>query len=110
MRKDNRQQKTEPGEQLRLCSKSGEPVGDQTGGTGERHPSGVELSSRLEKQRTLTENVLERIVDYGNLRRAYKQLRDNGGSGGIEENKIEKITQWLARQQGKPTTVISTEK
>ena len=71
MRKDSSQQKNEKWEQLRLFTKTGEPAGDQISGTGKVTGTGVELFSRLEQQRTLTVNILERIVDYGNLDRAY---------------------------------------
>lgn len=95
MRKDSSQQKNEKWEQLRLFTNTGEPAGDQTSGTGKVAGSGVELFSRLEQQRTLTVNILERIVEYGNLDRAYKQVRSNQGSSGIDGMEVEELRQWI---------------
>ena len=95
MRKDKRQQKTTLVKQLELFSATGEPARANIGGTDTLLLSGVELSSRLEKQRALTENVLVRIVDYGNLKRAYKQVAANDGSSGVDEMDIEELRQWL---------------
>jgi RNA-directed DNA polymerase len=55
----------------------------------------VELLSLLERQRTLTENLLERIVDYENLTRAYKQVKRNGGSSGIDGMEVNGLQIWL---------------
>jgi group II intron reverse transcriptase/maturase len=49
----------------------------------------------LEKQRTLTANLLDKIVDYGNLSRAYKQVLGNGGSGGVDQMEVEELGSWL---------------
>lgn len=68
MRKSKMQQKNEAGQQLKLFAwQAGEPTGTPTGGTSMGTLTGVELLSLLERQRTLTENLLEKIVDYGNL-------------------------------------------
>ena len=97
MRKDSNQQKNEKWEQLRLFTKTGEPAGDQTSGTGKISGSGVELFSRLEQQRTLTVNILERIVDYGNLDKAYRQVRSNKGSSGIDGMEVEELRHWIGK-------------
>ena len=76
MRKDKEQQKNALDEQLELFSRTGEPVRATTGRTDENPSAGDELFSRLERQRTLTENLLEKIVDYENLKRAYKQVKE----------------------------------
>ena len=74
MRKSKEQQKNEAGRQLNLFNwQAGELTGVPTGGTGTGSLNRVELLSLLERQRTLTENLLERIVDYENLERAYRQ-------------------------------------
>jgi len=97
MRKDSNQQKNEKWEQLRLFTKTGEPAGDQTNGTGKISGSGVELFSRLEQQRSLTVNILERIVDYGNLDKAYRQVRSNKGSSGIDGMEVEELRHWIGK-------------
>ena len=63
--------------QLKLFSHPIEPIGTTQGGTEEKFQSGVELSSRLEKQRALTTNLLEKILEYENLNRAYQRVRGN---------------------------------
>jgi len=55
------------------------------------------LLSVLEKQRTLTENLLERVVDYENLERAYKQVASNGGSSGVDNMETEELRTWLVK-------------
>ena len=97
MRKDSTQQKNEKWEQLRLFTKTGEPTGDQTSGTGKINGTGVELFSRLEQQRSLTGNILERIVEYGSLDKAYRQVRSNQGSSGIDGMEVEELRHWIGK-------------
>jgi RNA-directed DNA polymerase len=95
MCKERLQQKNEPCEQLTFFGKDGEPVLDSAGGTCRIRETGVELSSRLEQQRTLTQNILEKIVDYGNLNRAYRQVESNHGSSGGDKMEVEELREWL---------------
>jgi hypothetical protein len=95
MCKERLQQKNEPCEQLTFFGKDGEPVLDSAGGTCRIRETGVELSSRLEQQRTLTQNILEKIVDYGNLNRAYRQVESNHGSSGVDKMEVEELREWL---------------
>jgi group II intron reverse transcriptase/maturase len=98
MRKGKEQQKNETNRQLKLFTmQAGGLAGIPTGGTGTERLTRVELLSLLERQRTLTENLLERIVDYGNLTRAYKQVSSNDGSGGIDGMETEELRQWLGK-------------
>lgn len=90
MRKDKRQQKNN---QLELFTN--EPVGWKCGGTIKETETGVELSSRLEHQRALTTTILERVVDYMNLDKAYRQVRANGGSSGIDGMDTESLRVWM---------------
>ncbi|RPI50119.1 MAG: group II intron reverse transcriptase/maturase [Chloroflexi bacterium] len=55
------------------------------------------MLSVLERQRTLTENLLERIADYGNLMRAYKQVKENGGSSGTDGMDTDELRDWLGK-------------
>lgn len=95
MRKDKMQQKNQKCRQLKLFTNTGEPYLSSTSGTGEKEEKGVELSSRLEQQRSLTENILERIVDYGNIDKAYRQVRANKGSGGTDGMNTEELRTWI---------------
>jgi len=97
MRKDSIQQKNGEWEQLKMFTATGEPAGNLTSGTGKINGSGVELFSRLEQQRTLTLNLLERIVDYGNLDKAYRQVRINHGSSGIDGMEVEDLRHWIGK-------------
>jgi hypothetical protein len=89
-------QKNEESQQLKLFSwQAGELTETPSGGTGQRPLDRAELLSVLEKQRTLTENLIERIVDHGNLMRAYRQVAKNDGSSGIDEMEVNELRQWL---------------
>ncbi len=108
MRKD-KQQRKKTKEQLDLFRGTIEPVGTTIGRTDGNFQSGVELSSRLEKQRTLTANLLTKIVDYENLNRAYKQVKRNDGSSGVDKMEIEDFGQWLKENLNNLRTSILTE-
>ena len=86
MRKDKKQQKKKEDAQLEIEFRQAtdSPAEATTSLTGKESSTGVELLSRLTKQRTLTENLLKEIVDYGNLGRAFKQVQRNGGSSGVD--------------------------
>jgi RNA-directed DNA polymerase len=91
-------QKNEVNQQMKLFDwRAVELTEGVTGGTGSGPLNRVELLSVLEKQRTLTENLIERIVDYGNMMRAYKQVKKNGGSGGIDGMETEDLREWLGK-------------
>ena len=106
MRKDKEQQKKSQVKQLEIFSQTSEPIGAAISGTDKTLLSGVELSSRLEKRRALTENILEKIVDYENLKRAYKQLSDNGGSSCGRKYTIYKLLRELGIPVGKSWNVV----
>lgn len=95
MRKNREQQKKGMGRQLSLFDNPIKPDKSHDGGTGSEICTGVELLSQLERQRTLTENLLEAVVDYGNLRNAYQRVRQNKGSAGIDEMDVEALGKWL---------------
>lgn len=97
MRKDSIRQKNEGDGQLRMFTNQTEPADCPTSGTGKAKGSGAELFSRLGQQRALTETILERIVDYGNLDKAYRQVRANQGSSGIDGMEVEGLRHWLGK-------------
>jgi RNA-directed DNA polymerase len=96
--------------QLRLFSQNIEPSESNNGRTGKGDQGGVELSSRLEKQRTLTVNLLDKIVDYENLSKSYKQVSRNGGSGGVDKMDIEDLQLWIKEHLEELRTSLLTEK
>lgn len=95
MRKDKKQQKKQTVKQNELFSKTGEPLVEGISGTDKPLSGGVELASRLENQRTLTENLLEKIVEHANLKKAFKQVQDNDGSAGVDGMETEELRRWL---------------
>jgi len=97
MRKDSNRQKDEGCKQLKLFSIQVESAVIQTSGTGNGNDAEAGLFSRLEQQRSLTETILERIVDYGNLDKSYRQVRSNQGSSGVDGMEIEELRQWLGK-------------
>ena len=60
MRKDKKQQKNRPAPQLEIFSLTGEPAKPTTDRISENSSTGEALFSRLERQRTLTENLLDK--------------------------------------------------
>jgi hypothetical protein len=98
MRKSKVQQKNEVSRQLKLFDwRAVELTGEVAGGNGIQPLNRDELLSVLERQRTLTVNLLERIVDYGNLMRSYKQVKENGGSSGIDGMETDDLRDWLGK-------------
>ncbi len=95
MRKVKMQQKNGYGEQLKLFNQQGEPDVTRDSGTIGDNATGDELTSRLEQQRALTENLLERVVEHGNLKRAYQQVRANKGSSGIDGMSVNELRDWF---------------
>ena len=99
MRKSKEHQKSEgKGKQLKLFNQSpaapNEPLTDRNSAKGGEVD---ELLSRLERQRAETETLLEKIVDYRNLKEAYEQVRRNGGSAGIDGIGVTELGEWLGK-------------
>ena len=89
-------------------------------GIGDGQAMGVELLSRLERQRTLTSNIMEEVVDYVNLNKSYEQVVRNGGASGVDGMEIEGFKQWypqnikdlresLLNEQYKASPVLKVE-
>ena len=110
MRKSKEQQKKQGGRQLTIFDVPvTKPTPDTAGRTGEEKEKGVELLSRLEKRRTLTTEILEEVVDYANLNRAYKQVSSNKGKGGIDEMDTQELRQWMGKHINELRMEILTE-
>jgi RNA-directed DNA polymerase len=95
MRKSRAQQQQAAGVQTELFGAQGQPEEQAQGRTRRPALTGVELLSQLERQRTLTEHALEKVVGYKNLTRAYGQVRRNQGSAGVDGMETEELGQWL---------------
>jgi group II intron reverse transcriptase/maturase len=109
MRKDKEQQKTPAVQQLELYRPFGEPVGDSTDRAGDEAKTGVGMPSLLTEQHTQTENLLTKIVNYENLKRAYKQVEQNRGSGGVDEMGVKELRQWLGKNLDSLREALLTE-
>ena len=95
MRKGRVQRKNKNSCQLELFDRlRGKPAGLPPSGTGEGKTVGAELSSQLERERALTSTILERIVAYGNLNRAYQRVVQNDGSSGVDGMDRKGFRQW----------------
>ena len=95
MRKGKEQQKNVYGKQLNIFSGQDTPAWHTEGRTKRSAPSGDELQSQLAQQRTLTLTLLDSVVDYGNLTKAYQRVKRNGGSAGVDKMDVEELRQWL---------------
>ncbi len=94
MRKNRKHQTNK--EQMEMFGRnlSGSPDDGIDQGEG----SGDELLSLLERERTLTSKIMERVAEYVNLNRAYQQVVSNGGSSGVDGMDIEGLKQWYGRK------------
>lgn len=95
MHKGRKQQKTGIDEQLDLFSYRSNPKGKLDGRTDKGSHIGVELLSQLKDQRSQTRTLLERIVDYGNLTSAFRQVKQNAGSAGVDNMSVTELGKWL---------------
>ncbi len=98
MRKSEGRQKNEVCRQLEFFDWTNGGLSAGTdGGTGRERVDRAGMLSLLERQRALTENLLERVVDYGNLMRAYRQVAENGGSSGTDQMDTVELREWLGK-------------
>lgn len=89
-------QKEDVGEQLKLfTTTAGELHPAQDGRIVSKRMSRDEVLSLLSRQVTLTNNLLERVVDYGNLIKAGRRVVSNGGSSGIDGMETTSLPLWL---------------
>ena len=51
--------------------------------------------SICEKERSQTTNLLEKVAEIVNLEKAYKQVKKNGGSSGVDKMSIEEFGKWF---------------
>jgi len=68
-----------------------------------------EWLSMCEEERNQTTGLLEEIASPSNLVKAYKQVKRNGGSGGIDGMGVKEFGEWLGENLGKLQTEILQE-
>jgi RNA-directed DNA polymerase len=54
-----------------------------------------EWLSACKEERTSTMDLMNRVIDPLNMEKAYKRVRENGGSSGIDGMKVEELGAWL---------------
>lgn len=94
MSKSRNNQQRSRSVQLKLNT-SESPAESTSNGIADGSDRAEDLLSRLNAQRTLTETLLDKIVDYENLSKAYKQVKSNGGSAGIDGVELKEFEAWL---------------
>lgn len=85
--------------QLALFEQKGaviRPVAFGEGGTGSGAVGERQPFTAGDHQRALTENLMERIVSPSNLNRAYRRVKANKGSPGVDGMSVRDLGQWLA--------------
>jgi group II intron reverse transcriptase/maturase len=94
MRKD-KEQKNE-GIQLEIFDRvTGKPKMISDGVSITKPLLGAALFSRLKEQHSSTDQLLEKVIDYANLVKAFKRVRQNDGASGVDEMKVEELGRWL---------------
>lgn len=56
---------------------------------------GQQVTRTLEKNESLTKCLMEKICNPANLNRAYKRVKDNKGSAGIDGMTVDKLSPWI---------------
>ena len=93
MRKRVIQQKD--GIQLDLFRDKPVPFEEARGVTPTADSKGVELLSQLKEQKSLTQHLLEEVISYVNIRKAYERVLRNRGSGGVDDMGVAELGVWL---------------
>ena len=90
-------------EQLSLFEQRGSvirPVAFGEAGSGSEAKEEQQASAALEQQRALTQNLMERVVAPSNLNAAYRRVKANKGSAGIDGMTVEELSPWLMKHKG----------
>jgi len=66
--------------------------------------------SICERERTQTTNLLEKVAYPVNLQKAYKQVKKNGGSSGVDKISIEEFGKWFKDNYKELSSEILTER
>jgi len=71
------------------------PGASGEGGTGPAALEEWQATTALNRERALTGNLMERVCERGNLNRAYKRVKANGGAPGIDGMTVGELYGWL---------------
>ena len=75
------------------------PGASGEGGTGPAANEERQASTALNRERALTSDLMERICERGNLNRAYKRVKGNKGSPGIDGMTVNEMYGWLTEHK-----------
>ena len=64
-------------------------------GTTKEYVGRTMFFSLLSRNRVLSENLLERVLEPRNMNKAYKAVKSNGGKSGVDEMEVEELGRWL---------------
>jgi RNA-directed DNA polymerase len=90
-------------EQLSLFEQVGSvirPVDFGEAGSGSETNEEQQAFTAMDQQRALTQNLMERVVLPSNLNAAYKRVKANKGSAGIDGMTVDQLSPWLAKHKG----------
>jgi len=85
-------------EQLSLFEQSGSvirPVDFGDAGSGSETCEEQQVFTAVEQQRALTQDLMERVVHPSNLNVAYRRVKANKGSAGIDRMSVDELRTWL---------------
>ena len=71
------------------------PVGFGEAGSGSETCEERQVFTAVERQRALTQNLMERVVHPSNLNAAYRRVKANKGSAGIDGMSVDELRTWL---------------
>ena len=66
------------------------------GGTGAGACAEPQALAALERQRALTQDLMERVASSANLNHAYKRVKANKGAPGVDGMTVNDLRPWLA--------------
>ena len=77
------------------------PLGDGEGAIPTAEPTREQqVFTAWKEELNWDERLLERIADPGNLRRAYRKVKSNGGAAGVDGMNIDDVAEWLRTHPG----------
>lgn len=76
------------------------PVDFGEAGSGSETNEEQQAFTAMDQQRALTQNLMERVVLPSNLNAAYKRVKANKGSAGIDGMTVDELSPWLTEHKG----------
>jgi RNA-directed DNA polymerase len=89
--------------QLKLFEQVGSvirPVDFGEAGSGSEANEERQTLTAVDQQRALTQNLMEQVVLPSNMNAAYKRVKANKGSAGIDGMTVDELSPWLAKHKG----------